>query len=115
MASPDACLDLPVEMMHRIISFAVASYIDDLIVGRLRLHIWNILGDRIRVSTLSRWPYLNLLTSWTQDSALVDQNPIISFFVVSYQFRQITLEIISDALAIPLKKDGIWRCVNAGI
>ena len=43
MASPDAGPDLPVEVVRHIVSFTIASYVDNLIVGRLRLHILDII------------------------------------------------------------------------
>lgn len=103
---------LPVEMIYRIVSLAVASYIDDLIVGPLAFRLQYFMPDAWEgVSVHIHEPRLSLLTTRLQDPAKRNPSPVLSFLVVSYQFRQITLNIISDALAIPLSNDEVWRCV----
>ena len=46
---------------------------------------------------------------------MASPNPVVTLLTASNQVRQITLEILSDVLAISLRKDdvcdGLWRCV----
>ncbi|EKM57444.1 uncharacterized protein PHACADRAFT_251103 [Phanerochaete carnosa HHB-10118-sp] len=76
---------LPSEVIHAIVSTTIARYVDDLIFGSL--------------------------STANTETEPIDQtsNPVTSLLAVSYQFRQVTLNVLSKAFALPLCKEGLWR------
>ena len=90
-------LVIPPELLWKIIGHAVAQYIDDLFSDPLAFAHSAPTGS-------SR----TLLDGWndkliSDDVVLLTANPIIELLRTSFAVRQITLDIVSDALGIPLK------------
>ena len=83
---------LPTELLHSIIAWITVEYIDDLIVGSLKLPTLPIL-DQVN-------PLRELKDE--EDPSHKAPNPIAPLLSVSCQFRATTLHILSRALDIPL-------------
>lgn len=116
MASEDAGPRLPTELVHDIVSSVVACYIDDLIMGPLSLFAnRNVAEDLEEVPTYFSVCVSLRVNSEQQDLVLASPSPVLALLAVSNQLRQVTLEILSDALAIPLRNDAVcvefWRYV----
>ncbi|KAJ3552231.1 hypothetical protein NM688_g4260 [Phlebia brevispora] len=83
---------LPTELLYSIIAWITVEYIDDVIVGPLKLPTLPIL-DQVN-------PLRELKDE--EDPSLTAPNPVLPLFYVSTQFRAVTLKILSHTLDIPL-------------
>ncbi|EKM52245.1 uncharacterized protein PHACADRAFT_260483 [Phanerochaete carnosa HHB-10118-sp] len=77
---------LPAETIYDIVSIVVVQYLDELLE-----------------------PSQPTTKGSNKDPGLTKNNPVLPFLIVSLQFRQVTLEVLSDILSIPLRKEGTWR------
>ncbi|EKM57418.1 uncharacterized protein PHACADRAFT_181998 [Phanerochaete carnosa HHB-10118-sp] len=83
---------LPVEIIYRILWAAVAQHIDDV-----------VLGPR------SQLPLPFYLSESGEPANREDSDLVESLLLTSYQFHQVSLQILSDAFDIPLREERLWR------
>ncbi|GJE95656.1 hypothetical protein PsYK624_118420 [Phanerochaete sordida] len=89
---------LPVEVLHLILAFHVAAYIDEMVGPHAKITEEEEEGDEETVKQ-------------------VVARPMVPLLLASYQFRQITVEILSRYLGIPLDESGDrlqsspWACL----
>lgn len=89
----DTKLSLPAETIYDIVTFIVAEYLDDLIFGPISLP--------------------RKLAEDTKDPMLSNTNPVHALLAASLQLRHRTLGVVSAALGIPIRKEGIWSLLKS--
>lgn len=95
-------LQLPPELVHNIITHIIVEYLDDAITGRATTLLNDGLGhDFVFGSTPSSVPEIA-----DEDEDLTLFNQVPPLLQSSLHLRNITLEILSEVLGIPIVADG---------
>ena len=104
---------LPVELLHRTLSLALAQYVDDLLVGPLAIPSKKSEEEElVRISFLSDTCHLSYGGTYQDTRWPAGPDLITSLLATSYQFRQVTLKVIKAAFGVSVIETGIWTYVE---
>ncbi|GJF00048.1 hypothetical protein PsYK624_163250 [Phanerochaete sordida] len=103
---------IPTEVLHHVLSYAVASYFEDLVAGALEFDwqkdkaLRDLTGRELR-DALSQETNRRLKAEEERDRVLPPS--VDALLCASYQLRHVTLQVLSKTLAIPYEAEGVGR------
>ncbi len=107
---------VPPELLYEIVGLILAEYLDDVIAGFHRLPgptpmdllTTGLLTDT-ELQELQKPLVSPPIDQNTEDPALSFPSPIVPLLRVSFQLREVTLKVMSDALGIAIDNKGVGR------
>ena len=100
--------DLPSELLHEIVTYVVADFVNDAIAGHFALQPLPLPSPYEPYPDEEGWSS-KIVEVLAKDPINTVPNPVTPLFSVSFCVREVVLKVLSTVLGIPLAEHAITR------